>query len=204
MITTLQEKEITNYLLSKDLNRNLFFELKDHFSEQISGLMEDEQTGFQEAFLKAKLSWNQELEMVRADLFSFRKITRLEKEILQKRFSNITWYAIAFSLIFSMFIFISPDMFMYSQISLLVIMTGLLGYNFIFRKMKLYHYMQLSFHPLILKNAAAGIIIFSSLYLFYNDFTLMGSGVMKIFFLYAMAAKIQLLYFKARKINVLI
>ncbi|UKB83566.1 hypothetical protein LF887_21570 [Chryseobacterium sp. MEBOG06] len=204
MITTLQEKEIVHYLLSKNLSRDLFFEIKDHFSEQISGLIDDGQVGFQEAFLKTKLSWNQELEMVRADLLSFRKITRLEKEILQKRFRNITWYALVFSLIFSSVIFIRPDMFMYFQVSLLVIMTGLLGYNFIFRKMRLFDYMQLSFHPLILKNTAAGIIIFSSLYLFYNDLTLVGSEVMKIFFLYAIAVKIQLLYFKARKTNVLI
>lgn len=199
-----EEKEIVQYLLSKNLNRALFLEIKDHFTEQISTLMEEKPIEFQEAFLKTQQSWNQELEMVRADLFSFRKITRIEKETVQRRFRNITIYALAFSSFFSQFIISNTDIFMYLEISLLGIMGVLLGYNFIFRKMRLYHYVQLSFHPLILRNVALGIILFSSLYFLYDGLTPIGSGMMKIFFLYAMAAKIQLLYFKAKKTNVLI
>ena len=199
-----EEKEIVQYLLSKNLNRDLFLEIKDHFTEQISTLMEEKPIEFQEAFLKTQQSWNQELEMVRADLFSFRKITRIEKETVQRRFRNITIYALAFSSFFSQFIISNTDIFMYLEISLLGIMGVLLGYNFIFRKMRLYHYVQLSFHPLILRNVALGIILFSSLYFLYDGLTPIGSGMMKIFFLYAMAAKIQLLYFKAKKTNVLI
>lgn len=204
MITLIQEREIQKYLLSKNLNRNLFLEIKDHFIEQISTLMEDEKSNFDEAFQHTKLSWKQELNIVKADLFSFRKITRLEKEILQKRFRNITLYAAIFTLILSKFIFTASDVFMYSEIVLIGSMVLLLAYNIIFRKMRLYHYIQLSFHPLILKNAIAGIILFTTTYLFYDHLAVEGSGMMKFFFLYAMAVKIQLLYYKARKTNVLI
>lgn len=204
MITLIQEREIQQYLLSKNLNQNLFLEIKDHFIEQISTLMEEQKSSFDEAFQYTKLSWMQELDLVKADLFSFQKITRLEKEILQKRFRNIMLYAAIFTLILSKFIFTLSDVFMYSEIVLIGTMVLLLVYNAIFRKMRLHHYIQLSFHPLILKNTIAGIILFTSIYLFYDNMAVEGSGIMKFFFLYAMAVKIQLLYYKARKANVLI
>ncbi|WES95979.1 hypothetical protein P2W68_14080 [Chryseobacterium arthrosphaerae] len=204
MITILQEKEIIQYLLSKNLKKDLLPEIKDHFLQQISVLMEEKGSGFQEAFLQTKLSWSHELEMVRVDVLSFRKVARLEKEMIQKRFRNITLYSLAFSLLFAVFIFTDADAFMYLQVSLLGIMTVLLGYSFIFRRMKLYNYIQLSFHPLELRNAIAGAVLFSFLYFVCNDFTVVGKELMKVFFLYAMAAKIQLLYFNAKKTNVLI
>lgn len=204
MITLIQEREIQQYLLSKNLNQNLFLEIKDHFIEQISTLMEEQKSSFDEAFQYTKLSWMQELDLVKADLFSFQKITRLEKEILQKRFRNIMLYAAIFTLILSKFIFTLSDVFMYLEIVLIGAMVLLLVYNAIFRKMRLHHYIQLSFHPLILKNTIAGIILFTSIYLFYDNMAVERSGIMKFFFLYAMAVKIQLLYYKARKTNVLI
>lgn len=203
MIALIQEKEIQQYLLSKNLNQNLFIEINDHFIQQISTLMEEEKLSFEEAFQHTKLSWKKELDVVKADLFSFRKVTRLEKEILQKRFRNMMLYAAIFTFILSKFIFTLSNAFMYSEIVLIGAMALLLVYNAIFRKMRLYHYMQLSFHPLILKNAAAGIVLFTSIYFFYDNLAVEGSGIMKFFFLYAMAVKIQLLYYKARKINVL-
>ncbi|WP_250255326.1 hypothetical protein [Chryseobacterium sp. Marseille-Q3244] len=204
MITLTQEKQIQQYLLSKNLNHKLFIEIKDHFIQQISGLMEEQQFNFDEAFQNTKESWKQELNLIKADLFSFRKITRLEKEILQKRFRNMMLYAAVFTLLLSKFIFTVPDVFMYSEMIVIGTMISLLAYNIIFRKMKLYHYIQLSFHPLILKNALVGIVLFASVYLFYDDLAMAGSGIMKFFFLYAMAVKIQLLYYKARKASVLI
>ncbi|WET47643.1 hypothetical protein PYS58_13750 [Chryseobacterium indologenes] len=166
--------------------------------------MEEEKSSFDEAFHNTKMSWKQELDLVHADALSFRKITRLEKEILQKRFRNIMLYAAVFTLLLSKFILTLPGLFMYSEIVLIGAMILLLVYNMIFRQMKLYHYIQLSFHPLVLKNVIAGIVIFTSVFLFYDTLAIEGSGIMKFFFLYAMAVKIQLLYYKARKTNVLI
>lgn len=204
MITLIQEKQIYQYLLSKNLNQKLLIEIKDHFIQQISGLMEEQQSDFDEAFRNTKLSWEQELVLVKADIFSFRKITRLEKEILQKRFRNIMLFAAVFTLLLSRFILTASDLFMYTEMVLIGAMMVLLVYNIIFRKMKLYHYVQLSFHPLILKNALAGMILFASAFLFYDKLAVEGSTVMKFFFLYAITVKIQLLYYKARKISVLI
>jgi hypothetical protein len=56
----------------------------------------------------------------------------------------------------------------YFQLSLFGITLVLLGYNFIFRKMRLYSYLQLSFHPLILKNAVVAMVLFTGLYFLYD------------------------------------
>ncbi|AZA78239.1 hypothetical protein EG347_12290 [Chryseobacterium sp. G0186] len=204
MITLTQEKEIEHYLLSKNLNHQLSFEIKDHFIQQILTLMEEKKTNFQDAFTDAKLSWKQELEVVKADLFSFRKITKIEKDMLQKRFRNITVYSIVSALLLSACILMVSVSFMYFQLLLIGIMAALVGYNLIFRKMKLYNYLQLSFHPLVLKNAIVGIILFTTIFIFYQDLMMVGSGIMKAFFLYVMAVKIQLLYCNAKKTSVLI
>lgn len=204
MITLIQEKQVYQYLLSKNLNQKLLLEIKDHFIQQISALMEEQLSNFDEAFQNTKLSWEQELNLVKADIFSYRKITKLEKEILQKRFRNIMLYAAVFTLILSRFILTVPDVFMYSEMVLIGTMIVLLAYNIISRKMKLYNYIQLSFHPLILKNALAGIVLFTSAFIFYDGLAVEGSGIMKFFFLYAIAVKIQLLYYKTQNTNVLI
>ncbi|HCN51593.1 MAG TPA: hypothetical protein DIT10_21335 [Chryseobacterium sp.] len=205
MITIEQEKEIGQYLSTKKLNSDLFFEIKDHFLQQISALMDEKQSNFQEAFLQTKISWSRELEMVRADALTFRKVTRIEKQTIQRRFRNITLYSIAFSLLFTGIVFIDPDLFVYFQLSLFGITLVLLGYNFIFRKMRLYSYLQLSFHPLILKNALMAMVLFTGLYFLYDSVAVVeGTQWTKFFSLYAMAAQIQLLYFNARKTNVLI
>ena len=205
MITIEQEKEIGQYLSTKKLNSDLFFEIKDHFLQQISALMDEKQSNFQEAFLQTKISWSRELEMVRADALTFREVTRIEKQTIQRRFRNITLYSIAFSLLFTGIVFIDPDLFMYFQLSLFGITLVLLGYNFIFRKMRLYSYLQLSFHPLILKNAVVAMVLFTGLYFLYDSVAVVeGTQWTKFFSLYAMAAQIQLLYFNARKTNVLI
>lgn len=204
MITLLQEREIIKFLLTKKLSHGLFLEIKDHFIQQISTLMEEQSLDFYKAFSDVKLSWKDELELVRADLFSFRKVTKIEKEILQRKFRNIIVYSVVFSLLLSVLMYLNLDMFIYSQIIMIGMMSVLVGYNFIFRRMKLYNYMQLSFHPLLIKNAIVGILLFSVIYFLYNDIKVAGSAVMKVFFLYAMAVKIQLLYYNVKKTNVLI
>ena len=199
-----QEKEIERYLLSKNLNSELFIEIKDHFIEQISVEQEEKNISFQEAFQQAKTSWNKELKMVKADLLSSKKIARIEKSVLQKRFKTITFGAVAFSLLIALLMYNDANVFRYSQISLLGIMGVLLGYNLVFGKMRLYNYIRLGFHPLILKNAFVGIVLFSVVWFLGNDLTAVASGIMKIFFLYAMTVKIQLLYYNAKKTSVLL
>lgn len=204
MTNDIQEREITRYLISKKLNQALLSEIKDHFILQISDLMSADEMNFPEAFLQTKLNWQQELEMVKADPLSFKKIARIEKNILQNRFRNITITALISSLILSSFLLVASDLFFYLQMLLLGVMTCLLAYNFIFKKMKFRDYIQLSFHPLIIRNLILYGILFSLVYYLFNKFNFADLLIAKVFMIYTGITNIQLLYYNSRKINVLI
>ncbi|WP_051882184.1 hypothetical protein [Chryseobacterium soli] len=204
MTNDIQEREITRYLISKKLNQALLSEIKDHFILQISDLMDADEMNFQEAFLQTKLNWQHELEMVKADPLSFKKITRIEKKILQTRFRNITLTGMASSLLLSSLLLINPDFFFYLEVLFLGVLVGMLGYNFIIKKMKFSDYIQLSFHPLVARNVLLIVILLSFMYLLNDEFNFKDLGIAKVFFLYAITTKIQLLYYNSRKINVLI
>lgn len=204
MINTSQEIEIVQYLISKKLEKKLLLEIKDHFMLQIAGVMENSHTDFEEAFLQTKMNWKNELELVKADLLSKRKMTRIEKDILQTRFKKMSVYALVFSLVFSGLLYMKPYLFNDVQIVFLVIIFGLSVYNFMQKTMNLNDYFQISFHPLLLKNLFAGIILITIASFFFKDLHETLSVMIKPFFLFAAAIQIQLLYWNAKKINVLI
>lgn len=204
MINTAQEIEIIQYLISKKLNQKLLLEIKDHFILQISNLMEEQNEGFQEAFLQTKMNWKSELEMVKADFLSARKITRIEKDILQTRFKKMSVYALAFSLIFSGLFYLNPDLYNDGQILFLLTILGFSVYNFMRKTMNLNGYFQMSFHPLLLKNFFAGAALIAISCFFFKDVHTALSVMIKPFFLFAVAIQTQLLYWNAKKINVLI
>jgi len=204
MTNDIQEREITRYLISKKLNQALLSEIKDHFILQISDLIDADKMNFQEAFLQTKLNWQHELEMVKADALSFRRIARIEKDVLQRRFRNITFTSLLSSFLLSGLLLVVSDLFFYLQMLLLGVMTCLLAYSFIFKKMKFRDYIQLSFHPLIIRNLILYGILFSLVYYFFNKFNFADLLIAKVFMIYTGITNIQLLYYNSRKINVLI
>ena len=102
MITPEQNKEITTYLLSKNLPIDSVLEIKDHMIEQIEN---KENLSFEEAFEKVKISWKEELKMV----YTFRlgfiyRITQFQNNIggkINKNFFLISLY------LMSIFVFIT-------------------------------------------------------------------------------------------------
>jgi len=206
MISSEQEQQITAYLNSKKMYSQLLFEVKDHFISQILNVMETKGLSFQEAFLETKIGWKKELEMVKADFFSFKKIARVEKEILQQRFNNMMVYSLLLSVFALLLLLINPELFTILQVSLLGSWVLFLGYSFISKKMKFSEYMTLSFHPLLVRYIFLIMVIFSLNYFFKIDFLtgLLGQEITKIFLVYAMGIQLQLLYFKTKRVNVLI
>ena len=203
MISIVQEHEIKAFLQKKNLSSVISNEIYDHFVVQISELMKGN-LSFQEAFLKTKLDWQSELEMVKADLFSFKKIARIEKAVLQSRFRNIIISSITFTLLgFAVILFLN-DYFYLLQIGLLVALAGLLFYNFVFKKMKFQEYYNLSFHPLILQNILLGLFLILGIGYFTQSINFWNEEINKVFSVYAIAVQIQLLYFRSKKVNVLL
>jgi len=203
MITVDQELEIKAFLKKKNLSKVISNEIYDHFVVQISESMKMNTT-FQEAFLKTKIEWQYELEMVKADLFSFKKIARIEKATLQSRFRNIILSSVVFTLLGFSVLFFLNDYFHLLQIGLLIILLAMLFYNFVFKKMKFREYYELSFHPLILRNLILGSVLFFGVGYFTQNTNFWEAGINKVFLIYAATVQIQLLYFRSKKINVLL
>jgi len=206
MITQDQELQIETYLRSRKLYHELHLEIKDHFMSQISDEMANHDIGFQEAFLKTKSDWAKELEMVRADLFSFKKIARIEKQVLKKRFRKIIFSSAAWSLLFIAFFFISAEAFTVLQIILMGSWIGLLGYSFLTKKITFSHYVAISFHPLIIRNMLLSVALIFLIGFLPVDFitTLTDMEINRFFLVYATFVQLQILYFKVKRINVLV
>lgn len=204
MITVEQEYQIELYLRSKKLSQPILLEVKDHFLSQISTLMDTQNLNFQEAFLKARVSWKYELEMVKADIFSFRKIARIERALLQKRFNAMMIKSLLFSLIFAMMYIISDAAFFYFEIFSFLIFSVIVLFGIISKKINFREYQRISFHPLILRNIILGMILFPLGCYFSGKFNFWEPALNQLVIFYSLTIQIQLLYFKTKKINVLI
>ena len=104
MITPEQNKEITQYLISKNLPIDLVLEIKDHMIEQIEN---KENLTFEEAFEHVKISWKEELKMV----FSFRlgfihRITQFQNNVGGKINKNFLLKSLYLMLVFVFITFI--------------------------------------------------------------------------------------------------
>ncbi|WBV50844.1 hypothetical protein [Chryseobacterium gambrini] len=205
MITKEQEHQIELYLNSKKLTAQILAEVKDHFISQISHLMLSENLSFPEAFLKTKISWKNELEMVNADFLSFKKVARIERVILQQRFRKIGIFSFILATAATFIMFLNTDVFFTVQIVLLGSLAILLAYSFIAKKMKFSNYIAMSFHPLLLRNLLFGLLIFAfGSFITAENWKIMDMNVSKFLSVYSLAVQLQLLYFNSKKINVLV
>ncbi len=204
MISSDQENQITAYLLSRKLSPQIMAEVKDHFIMQITGLTENGDVSFQEAFLAARISWQKELEMVKADFFSFRKIARIEKELLQRRFNKMTLTAVLVSLIAAGIYLFSGEMYYCFQIFALVLFISIVIFGIVSGKIKFIEYQRISFHPLIIRNIILGMIIFPAGCYFTGEFEFWKPVCNQLVLFYSVTIQLQLLYFRIKKINVLL
>lgn len=205
MITREQENQIIVYLASKKLSPQIFIEIKDHFILQITDLMDHENKNFQEAFLETRLSWKKELEMVRADILSFKKIARIEKHVLQIRFRKITVISLVFSGAAFLLLQINFDLFIKLQILLFIFWFTMLLYSAVKKGFKISNHANMSFHPLLIRNMFAGLLVFYIVSAVTVDrWEILDLQMTKIFCIYALAVQLQLLYFNSKKVNVLI
>ncbi len=204
MISLEQEKQITAYLNLKRLSPQILDEVKDHFMMQVGSLMENENMSFQKAFLAAMICWQKELEMVKADLFSFRKIARIEKELLQRRFNKITLTALLVSLISAGIYVVADEVYDYFQIFALIAFASTVLFGIFSGKIKFTDYQRTSFHPLIIRNLILGMIIFPAGCYFSGEFEFWKPVCNQLVIFYSVTIQIQLLYFRIKKINVLV
>lgn len=100
MITFFQEREIEKYLLKRKISGKLLTEIKDHMISGILDIQNDENLAFEEAFERMKMSWSKDMVMVRKNIFSRQKITRLAYEIDKTSNKNLFLKSLLFALAF--------------------------------------------------------------------------------------------------------
>ncbi len=107
MMTEFQNQEVSKYLSEKRLPLDLLYEVKDHMISQIYDLQKEENFSFEEAFEKAKISWQEELTMVNENWFTQKKISILHKKIIDKRLKSFyTKSFVAVSVLFLFYFFV--------------------------------------------------------------------------------------------------
>lgn len=196
--------EIEKYLKGKNLSSAVFAEVYDHFVMQISELINKQDISFTEAFLQTKFNWQSELEMVKADLFSFKKIAKIEKGILQDRFKKMMMIAFLSSVIMGTVFYFNENVYLCFQGALIAMHVLFLMYHFVFRKMSFSEYQKMIFHPLLLRNVLLMLIIIAVNTMFFTTENLWNFPLNHMAITFAVLLQLQLLYFRAKKINVLL
>jgi hypothetical protein len=196
--------EIEKYLKGKNLSSAVFAEVYDHFVMQISELINKKDFNFTEAFLQTKFNWQSELEMVKADLFSFKRIAKIEKGILQDRFKKMIMIAFLSSVIMGTVFYFNENVYLCFQGALIAMHLLFLMYHFVFRKMSFSEYQKMIFHPVLLKNLLLMLIIIAVNTMFFTTENLWNFPLNHMAITFAVLLQLQLLYFRAKKINVLL
>lgn len=198
-------KQIEHYLKSKNLSSAIFTEVYDHFVMQISDFMLKKEVGFQEAFVHTTINWQSELKMVRADIFSFRRIAKIEKNLLQMRFRKMMLFAFLFCLLSGMIFYLNEDIYLVIQGCFIILHLFLLLYSFIFGKLSFSDYQRISFHPLLLRSLLLILIIVPLLNIaFKTHDNIWEFPLNHMALTFSVVLQTQLLYYRINKVNILL
>ncbi|OCK52347.1 hypothetical protein BA768_12190 [Chryseobacterium sp. CBo1] len=198
-------KQIEQYLKSKNLSSAIFTEVYDHFVMQISDFMLKKEVGFQEAFVHTTINWQSELKMVRADIFSFRRIAKIEKNLLQMRFRKMMLLAFLFCLLSGMMFYLNEDLYLVIQGCFIILHLLFLLYSFIFGKLSFSDYQRISFHPLLLRSLLLILIIVPILNIaFKTHDNIWEFPLNHMALTFSVVLQIQLLYYRIKKVNILL
>lgn len=202
-----EQNQVLDFLKKKKLSYPLFKEVYDHFSIEIDEQMKVEK-GFQEAFLNTKVKWSEELKMINPDILSLKKVPKIEARMLGNRFKNITKFAGLIAMLTSLFILIYEPIAVFILFVFSLLLFGTFIYMFFKRKISLFEYIKLTFHPLILRGILVSIFLAIFLGFFAQNF---GSSKVDLRWViqcsviaFNLVVQIQLLLLHNKKINVLV
>lgn len=203
-----EKNTVIDFLKSKKLSYPLYKEVLDHFFLDIDQKM-SEGMGFHEAFIQVKLKWHDEFKMVSPDILSFRKVTKIEADAMQSRFRNIIKTSGLFAMVSALFGLIYEPSQLYI-LGIIMLFLAALTLSLLFRrKISLFHYIQMNFHPLLLRHSVISVIIFlcsGIIAEFYYDAggRDLKNNINLTVIIFSLMTQAQLLWFHRKKINVLL
>lgn len=206
-MSTIEQKQVEDFLKKKNLSEPLRREILDHFLSEIEARVANG-ISFQEAFLQTKVKWNREFQMMKASPFSLRKVPRIEARSLSGRFAIIRRFAILVAM-FSFLLQIIYEPIQYVLV-LGIIISTLLGlfYLLVTKKLSYFGFLKLNFHPLMI-----GAIIFAFLLYvgagFVQELVNLPQFAIKEMvqtsgYVYFFIIQVQLVFLHTKKINVLL
>jgi len=196
--------DIKKYLQSKNLSSSVFDEVYDHFVMQISSEMSSGNLCFVEAFIAVKTKWRRQLEMVKVDFFSFKKVARIERDILQRRFRKMMYISLCITAIAGILSIISESVYYGSIILMLSVYFGFSLFMFLSGKIKFSEFIQNSFHPLLMRSVFMMVLLMLvCCVLEFSWWKIIDEKIFQLILIYGMMINVQMLYFKTKKINVL-
>lgn len=208
MLNSTEIFQIKKYLWDKKVSSLFMDEITDHFIQEISAL-QFKGYSFQEAFLQTKAHWAEELKPVRPDILSFTKVPKIEVDSVKLRFNNILLRAICIAMIVGILQAFNEEFFNI-VIWTLIALVIYLGYAFFSGKMRLTSYVQLSFHPILLKGFLIAIAIdfsgqyFSDYLMSEHDANLVKDLTRTFFMMFLFTIQLQLIYFHIHNKNILL
>lgn len=201
-MTAQEIKRIEDYLKSKKLSKPLFLELKDHFIIQIEHEIDENNLDFENAFLKVKFKWKNELQMVKADFLSFKLVAKIEKDYLQDTFKKILISAIGLAIVFGLIIWKFPDSDIFVKLGLSTTYVSLAIFAMLNKKLKFIEFLQLGFQPISLKLLILTILIpFGIIYFTGGKYILNNDNFLLIA---PIIVQIQLVYYQIKNYKVVL
>ncbi len=203
-----EKNTVIDFLKSKKLSYPLYKEVLDHFFLDIDQKM-SEGMGFHEAFIQVKLKWHDEFKMVSPDVLSFQKVTKIEADAMQSRFRNIIKTSGLFAMVSALFGLIYEPSQLYI-LGIIMLFLAALTLSLLFRrKISLFHYIQMNFHPLVLIHSVISVIIFLCSGIIAEFYFDAGGRDLKnninlTVIIFSLMTQTQLLWFHRKKINVLL
>ncbi|WP_347219233.1 hypothetical protein [Chryseobacterium sp.] len=89
MMTTAQENNVTDYLVSKNLSLDIQVEIKDHMINQIMDLQLEENLSFEDAFSRVKASWKDEFTTTSYWMFFREPIPLIAKKVIREKYNRL-------------------------------------------------------------------------------------------------------------------
>lgn len=203
-----EKNTVIDFLKSKKLSYPLYKEVLDHFFLDIDQKM-SKGMSFQEAFIHVKLKWHDEFKMVSPDILSFRKVAKIEADAMQSKFRNIIKISGLFAMVSALFGLIYEPSQLYI-LGIIMLFLAALTLSLLFRrKISLFYYIQMNFHPLLLRHSVISVIIFlcsGIIAEFYYDAggRDLKNNINLTVIIFSLMTQAQLLWFHRKKINVLL
>lgn len=98
-MTSIEEKQIDDYLILNKLPLDILLEVRDHMISQVTDLQVQENLSFEKAFFNTKIAWEPEFKMTKYFFFYTEEIPLIVKKVIKAKNNSILLKSFRFALL---------------------------------------------------------------------------------------------------------